>query len=127
MTFARIDTGKKGEGLAVSHLEKQGYKIIARNYKTRLGEIDIIGEDKGCICFIEVRSVNSRRFCPPEDTINNRKQHQIAKAALSYIKRCGLEDRNCRFDVVCIEDVDTSLPKIGLIKNAFELESRYRY
>lgn len=127
MTFERLDLGKKGEGLAVKYLERQGYKIIARNYKTKLGEIDVIGDERGCICFIEVRSVNSRRFCSPEDTINNRKQGRIAKAALSYIKRHGLEDASCRFDVVCIEDADTNLPNIRLIKNAFELERRYLY
>ncbi len=127
MTFARIDSGKKGEEIAVSFLKKQGFSVIARNYKTRLGEIDIIGRDKGCICFIEVRSANSRIFEAPEYTIDRRKQGQISKAALSYIKRRGLEDKDSRFDVVCIEGVDSVSPNIRLIKNAFDLEPHYRY
>jgi putative endonuclease len=127
MTFARLDAGKRGEELAVAYLKKEGYKIIAENYRTKVGEIDIIGDDKGCISFIEVRSSNSRSFCQPRETIDTRKQTQIAKAALSYIKRYGLEDQCCRFDVVCIENGDTALPKIKLIKNAFELSSRYLY
>lgn len=127
MTFARIDSGKKGEELAVSFLKKQGFRIIARNYKIRLGEIDIIGKDKDCISFIEVRSTNSRIFEGPEYTIDRRKQGQIAKAALSYIKRYGLEDKDCRFDVICIEGVDSASPNIRLIKNAFDLDPRYRY
>ncbi|MBU4312149.1 MAG: YraN family protein [Candidatus Omnitrophica bacterium] len=127
MTFARIDSGKKGEGLAVDFLKKQGFRIIARNYKTRLGEIDIIGRDKGCISFIEVRSLNSRIFEAPEYTIDRRKQGQISKAALSYIKRYGLEDKDSRFDVVCVEGVDSASPNIRLIKNAFDLEPHYRY
>ena len=113
--------------MAVDFLKKQGFRIIARNYKTRLGEIDIIGRDKGCISFIEVRSLNSRIFEAPEYTIDRRKQGQISKAALSYIKRYGLEDKDSRFDVVCVEGVDSASPNIRLIKNAFDLEPHYRY
>lgn len=127
MTFARINSGKVGEGLALSFLKKQGYSIIAKNYKTRLGEIDIIGKDKSCVSFVEVRSTNSRVFGAPEHTIDRRKQRQIAKVALSYIKRYGLEDKDCRFDVVCIEGVGSASPNICLIKNAFDLDPRYRY
>lgn len=127
MTFTRISSGKKGEFLAISYLQKQGYKIIRKNYKTKLGEIDIIANDKDYICFIEVRSKNSFEFGPPEETITKKKETQITKVALGYIKRYGLEDRSCRFDVVCVEGVDSSKPEIRLIKNAFELDSRYRY
>jgi len=127
MTFARITSGKRAEDLAVSFLKKEGYKILARNYKTRLGEIDIIGNNKDCICIVEVRSMNTGRFGLPEYTINRKKRNQITKAALSYIKRYGLEERESRFDVVCIEDADSVLPKVRLIKNAFELDSQYRY
>jgi len=127
MTFKRIGTGKKGEDLALSYLRGQGYRIRGRNYKTAQGEIDIIGDDGGCISFVEVRSMNAGGPGSPEYTINRRKQGQITKVALSYIKKYRLEDRNCRFDVVCIEDVDSVSPKIRLIRNAFELNSWYRY
>lgn len=127
MTFRRIRTGKKGEGLALACLKRQGYKIIEKNYKTKQGEVDIIANDKDCISFIEVRSRNTERFGAPEYSINREKQNQIAKIALSYIKRYGLEDRDCRFDIVCIEDVNSAFPKIKLIKNAFELDTWYRY
>ena len=126
MTFKRISTGKKGEELAASFLRSKGYKIIENNFRTRHGEIDIIADD-GCVSFIEVRSLNSKGFGLPEHSVNRRKQDQIAKAALMYIKIKKLEDRDCRFDVVSIEDVDSDSPKIRLIKNAFELNERYRY
>ncbi len=126
MTFKRIATGKKGEEAAVSFLKIQGYKIIEKNFRTRHGEIDIIADD-GCISFVEVRSVNSGRFGLPEHSINRRKQNQIAKAALMYIKTKGLENKDCRFDVVSVEDADSNSPKVRLIKNAFELNERYRY
>ena len=127
MTIARKNTGKRGEGIAQSYLKKQGYRIIEKNYNTRLGEIDIVASCKDCICFVEVRSINTGRFDTPEYTIDRRKQNQISKAALMYIKRNGLEDRNCRFDVVCIGAVDSPSPNVKLIKDAFELDSRYRY
>jgi len=127
MTFARVNSGKSGEDQAVSYLKKEGYKIIERNYRTKLGEIDIIAEHKGCICFVEVRAKNNPDFGLPEETIVKKKQLQISKAALIYIKSRGLEDRNCRFDVVSVKGVDSPSPQINLIKNAFELDSRYSY
>jgi len=127
MIFKRIGTGKKGEDLAFSYLKEQGYRIIGRNYKTAQGEIDIIGDDGGCISFVEVRSMNAGGPGSPEYTINRRKQGQVTKVALSYIKKYRLEDRKSRFDVVCIEDVDGISPKIRLIRNAFELDRRYSY
>lgn len=127
MSFARHNSGRRGEGIALSYLKEQGYRILIRNYRTRQGEIDIIGTDKDFISFIEVRSINSTSPGLPEYTIDKRKQHQIAKVALSYIKKEHLWDKNCRFDVVCIEDVDSASPNIRLIKNAFELDAWYRY
>jgi len=126
MTFSRINSGKTGEALAVSCLLKQGYKIIERNYRTKLGEIDIIADYKGCTCFVEVRAKNSPAFGLPEETILKKKQLQISKSALAYIKRFKLEDKSCRFDVVCIEGVEGLAPRIRLIKNAFDLDSAWR-
>ena len=127
MTFSRINSGKMGEDLAVSCLLKQGYKIIERNYRTKLGEIDIIADCKGCVCFVEVRAKNSLSFGAPEETIIKRKQLQIAKTALLYIKKYKLQDKSCRFDVVSVEGVDRPRPEVRLIENAFELDSKYKY
>lgn len=127
MSLARINVGKQAEDLAVSYLKKHGYTIIEKNYKTRLGEVDIIANDKDCVCFIEVRSLNTKRFDLPEYSITNKKQNQIAKTALSYIKRYGMKDKDSRFDIVCIEDIDSREPVIRLLKNAFELDSWYKY
>ena len=126
MTLARIESGKIGEKLAVSYLQGEGYKIIERNYRTKLGEIDIIADCKGCICFVEVRAKNSPAFGSPEGTILKKKQLQISKAALAYIKRFKLEGKSCRFDVVLVEGVDMPRPEVRLIENAFELDDRWR-
>ena len=126
MTLARIKSGKIGEKLAVSYLHGEGYKIIERNYRTKLGEIDIIADCKGCTCFVEVRAKNSPAFGLPEETILKKKQLQISKAALAYIKQFKLEDKSCRFDVVCIEGVESLMPQVRLIKNAFDLDNAWR-
>jgi len=113
--------------MAVSYLKRQGYGIIDRNYRTRMGEIDIIGEDKGCVCFVEVRSRNNPDYGFPEDTITAAKRRKIEKAALAYIKRFKLTDRPCRFDVISIVNTNNPEPGIKLIKNAFDLSEQYRY
>ncbi|MCX5687086.1 MAG: YraN family protein [Candidatus Omnitrophica bacterium] len=127
MTFARIESGKKGEDEAVSFLRRYGYKIIERNYRTKLGEIDIIADYKGCICFVEVRAKNNTTFGFPEETILKKKQLSVSKAALTYIKKFKLENKSCRFDVVAISNIDSAKPDIKLIKNAFDLSDRYSY
>jgi len=126
MTFARIESGKRGEDAAVSCLRRNGYKIIERNYRTKLGEIDIIADYKGCICFVEVRAKNNMAFGFPEETILKKKQLSVSKAALIYIKKFKLENKSCRFDVVSVEGVDSPGPEVKLIKNAFELDNRWR-
>lgn len=126
MTFARISSGKAGEDIAVSYLKRQGYKIIERNYRTKRGEIDIIADYKGCICFVEVRAKNNPAFGSPEETILKKKQLRISKAALAYIRKFKLENKSCRFDVVCIDGVDKTMPYVRLIKDAFELNDRWR-
>ena|SRR3989338_1412820 len=125
MNLTKLKDGKRAEDLAVSYLESIGYKIIEKNYKTKLGEIDIIGKESGCICFVEVRSANTKKFDFPEYSVTRKKQAKIARSALSYIKRHGIEDADCRFDVVAIENINAGLPEIRLIKDAFELDGRY--
>ncbi|MDP2939301.1 MAG: YraN family protein [Candidatus Omnitrophota bacterium] len=126
MSLRNIELGKSGEEIAILFLKQKGYKIIKTNYKSRLGEVDIIAWDKDFICFIEVKTRTSLEKGLPEESITKNKQHQITKAALSYLRENKLWDKPARFDVVSVlrnEEVN----KIELIQNAFELEARYRY
>ena len=126
MSLRNIELGKSGEETAILFLKQKGYKIIQTNYKSRLGEVDIIAWDKDFICFIEVKTRTTLEKGLPEESITKNKQHQITKAALSYLKENKLWDKPARFDVVSVlrnEEVN----KIELIQNAFELEARYRY
>jgi len=112
--------------LAVDLLRENGYKIIARNYKTRLGEIDIIAREKDTVCFIEVKARRSDKFGFPQEAVLRTKQRQISKVALGFLKDKNLLDRKARFDVVSVIFVGDE-PKLDLIKNAFELDQRFIY
>jgi len=118
--------GKKGEEIAVSLLKDNGYKILLKNYKNKLGEIDIIASDKDTICFIEVKTRRSDRFGLPVEAISAFKQRQISKVALFFLKERKLLDKKARFDVVSILYLKDT-PQLGLIKNAFELNNDFIY
>jgi len=120
------DLGKSGEELAARLLKENGYKILFKNYKTELGEIDIIASDKDTICFVEVKTRRSDRFGQPSEAILPSKQRQISKVALSFLKERRLLDKKARFDVVSILYSEDN-PRLNLIKNAFELSSSFTY
>jgi len=126
MSRRNLELGKSGEEQALIFLKNKGYKIIEANYKSKLGEVDIIAEDKDTICFIEVKTRTTKDMGLPEESITKKKMHQITKAALTFLRRNNLWERNARFDVVSVLS-GASEEKIELIQNAFELEPRYRY
>jgi putative endonuclease len=112
--------GKDSESLAVEFLKKQGYKILETNYKTKLGEIDIIAKDKDTLAFIEVKARHSDRYGVPKYAVTPKKKKKISMAALWYLKTTDQFNQKARFDVVGIFS-QTSTPRIEVIKNAFEL------
>ncbi len=126
MSKQNFQFGKSGEEIALGLLKKSGYKILARNYRTRLGEIDIVACDKDTICFIEVKSRHSDKFGSPQEAVLKSKQRQISKAALVFLKEKNLLDRKARFDVVSVLSADEA-PKLELIRNAFELDGGFTY
>jgi putative endonuclease len=110
--------GSRGEKLAAEHLERNGYRIIERNYRFDRGEIDLIAEDGDELVFIEVKSRRSDAFGPPEDAITPQKQEQIKRVAEGYLFERQIEERACRFDVVAIT-FNHGKADIRVIRNAF--------
>ena len=128
MLDPRKEVGAKGEKLAAKFLKRKGYTIIQRNYRCKLGEIDIIAEQDRTIVFVEVRTKQTERFGPPQYSITSGKRWQISKAALYYIKEKRLVERSCRFDVIAVTFSSGSRrPEIEHIENAFQLSRRYGY
>lgn len=111
--------GEKGEVLAAKFLNKEGYKIVSQNYRTHVGEIDIIAIDGETLVFIEVKTRESIEYGMPFEAVNRSKRRKISGAALLYLKK--LKDiPPCRFDVVSICYKDGH-PQFELIRDAFEV------
>jgi putative endonuclease len=119
MTHARFALGKTGEDLACRELERRGYVVIARRYRRRGGEIDIIARDGQTIVFAEVKSRDGRAFGEGAEAVTGLKRHRMAQLAVDYLARHRLTDRPCRFDVVSI-DFESEPPGVELYQNAFE-------
>lgn len=112
-------TGLEGEDLAAVRLKKDGYRIIERNYRSRLGEIDIVAEEDGCLVFVEVKRRAGRSFGTSFEAIDERKKQHIIRCAQFYLKSNRCARRKVRFDVVGIDG-----DEIRVIKNAFGEEKR---
>ena len=96
--------GKAGENLAISFLEKQGFKIIEKNWRfSRMGEIDIIAEDKNTLVFIEVKARSSNLFGDPLESVDEKKFNKIQKLAEIYLSQITNDNYDgCRFDLIGI-------------------------
>ena len=120
MTFFRQATGKKGEDEAAKYLKKIGMRIICRNYRCKLGELDIVAEDHGVLVFVEVRSRRTKGYGLPQETIGLKKRAQVRKVAQYYLLKENLINRDCRFDVLAMQlDGSGKLTNVEYFKNAF--------
>ena len=107
--------GDRGEDRAARFLESQGLRIVARNYRTRMGEIDLVALEGAVLVFVEVRMRSAARFGGGSESVDFSKRRRIAAAARHYLMRLGREPP-CRFDVVSLErDAPT------WIRGAFEV------
>ncbi len=123
MSKDRITLGRQGEDLAAHYLQKQGFVILARNYRQKTGEVDIIAQDCDCLVFVEVKTRKSLHFGQPFEAVTSRKQFQISRVALDYLSRNKLLDHPARFDVISIILPDNGEPEIEHLPDCFELVS----
>lgn len=114
------EKGQEGERLAVRFLEKEGFRILDRNYRNRTGEIDIVAEDRGVLVFVEVRTLKASAGHSPEETVQWKKRQRISRTAQAYIQQKGLEDRPARFDVISVT-LEGTRSDLRHIVDAFEL------
>lgn len=120
MSRARVLFGKTGEDLACAELERRGYAIVARRYRQRDGELDIIARDGPTLVFVEVKARDSREFGDAAEAVTAQKQRRMARLALGYVARHRLYDCPCRFDVVAIH-LREGDPTIEVFTNAFDV------
>jgi putative endonuclease len=127
-----FERGRRGEQLAVEHLERAGYRIVAANFSLPIGrntrggivnaEIDLVAYDGPTLCFIEVKSRASDEFAPPQVNVDLRKRRQIARAARAYRRMLGLTRAPHRYDVVTVvsaagDDEDSANERVELLRN----------
>ncbi|MFC1645555.1 YraN family protein [Candidatus Omnitrophota bacterium] len=125
MNNTKLELGRKGEDAAVDFLKRKGYKIIERNYRNKLGEIDVIAKDSNTLCFIEVKTRTNFKFGYPQEAITNFKQKKINRVALSYLKQYNLLNISARFDIISVVFNKQDKFDIEIIKDAFSLEGKY--
>jgi putative endonuclease len=122
----RSALGTQGETLALDFLKKKGLRILARNYRFGKKEIDIIAQERGTVCFIEVKTRSSQEFGLPQEALTYRKIQHLTQLALGYIKRYKLSKCDFRFDVVSVLwENNKKEPVIDYIKDAFPVDERW--
>ena len=122
MSRSRVIFGKTGEDLAVRELERRGYVVVARRYRRRGGELDIIARDGPTLVFVEVKTRQDRAFGDAAESIGFFKRRCMARVAQDYVIRHRLTDCPCRFDVVSIHAGEGE-PVIDVFQNAFDAPS----
>jgi len=131
-TASHSDLGRRGELLALAHLEREGYRLVAANFSLPIGrdmrgvvvnaEIDVVAYDGPVLCFVEVKTRASDEFAPPQINVDLRKRRQIARAARAYRRMLSLTSAPHRYDVVTVvlapdrEDESAGRPRIELLK-----------
>jgi putative endonuclease len=122
MSRSRVVLGKTGEDLACRELERRGYAIIARRYRRRGGELDIIARDGTTMVFVEVKARQGHAFGEAAEAVNSVKRRRMARLARGYVARHRLTGCPCRFDVVSIH-FDEPCPVIEVYQNAFSMDN----
>jgi len=120
----RQATGLAGEELAAGHMESLGYEIVARRYRARAGEIDLVAHRSGLLVFIEVKTRRQTRFGLPAESVHRLKQARIARAAEQFLQRFTGSARPeqqlvCRFDVIAVTFDEDSKACIEHLEDAF--------
>ena len=120
----RLSLGEQGEMAACRFLKTRGYEILEKNYKCKLGEIDVIARRQGRLAFVEIKTRTSARFGTPQEAVDLRKQEKIFKVAQWYLKEKKILRSPIAFDIVAILWGEGQTPEIRLLADAFEKESK---
>ena len=119
MSDARISLGRSGEDLACRALERLGYAIVARRFRVRGGELDIVARDGPVLVFVEVKTRAGRSFGDAAEAVTPVKQRRMTRLAGEYLTRHEVSGCPCRFDVVSIH-FDGDRPIVDVFRAAFD-------
>jgi putative endonuclease len=116
---AHLALGAWAEAEAAAYLERHGLETLTRNFRCRLGEIDLVMRDREVLVFVEVRCRAASRFGDALDSVTRTKQRKLMAAARAYLARYRLGEASCRFDVVSVTKRNYG-PDFVWLRNAFD-------
>ena len=119
---SRIEQGQEAEQQASEYLQQQGLRPLARNYRCRSGEIDLIMKSHDSLVFVEVRFRRYSAFGGAAASVDRRKQRRLLATAQHYLQQHKASNRPCRFDVVAVLPGPDGTLTFDWIQNAFELD-----
>ncbi len=117
----RHQFGQASEMQAERFLLAKGYRILDRNVRTPLGELDLVAEDRGVVVFVEVKGRTTEAFGGALLAVNRRKRMKLTKLAAQYLAQRHWSDKACRFDVVLIQGRYSDQERIEHLQNAFDV------
>lgn len=120
MSRSRVALGILGENLACAELQRRGYAIVARRYRRRGGEIDIVARDGRTTVFVEVKTREGSAFGSGADAVDWKKRRRMITCAADYLARHGLTEAPCRFDVVSIDLAAGAAAAVEVYRSAFD-------
>lgn len=112
------ELGSWGEGVACTYLKQKGYRVLFTNYKTKIGEIDVIVQKDSVIAFIEVKTRRNDRYGSPREAVNYKKQLIYRMVAEQFLQNHNIGDKSLRFDVIEVYKNEPSY-RIEHIEDAF--------
>ena len=120
MTEERLSLGRAGEEAAVRYLQKKGMRMVERNFRCRMGELDIVARDGPYLVFVEVRTVTGIAFGTAQESVDGKKKRKLRQVAMYYIQCNKAACQPARFDVVgVVMNQAGSVLRIDHIVNAF--------
>jgi putative endonuclease len=124
MADNRQQRGAVGEEVATAELERAGYRVVERNYRCRVGEIDVIAFHDETLCFVEVRTRRQGAMVDGFSSVDSRKRRKVVRAAQTYCHARNVGQRPMRFDVVQVEALAQGGYSTEIIRNAFDATGR---
>lgn len=117
----RHEFGQASEDWAEQFLRAKGYRILDRNVRTSIGELDLVAEDRGVVVFVEVKGRATNAFGGALLAVNHRKRAKLIKLAGQYLAQRHWSDKVCRFDVVLVHGRPSAQGRIEHFPNAFDV------
>lgn len=114
--------GQTSEARAEQFLRKKGYRILERNLRTTLGELDLVAEDAEVVVFVEVKARTTEAFGGALLAVDHRKRAKLVKLASQYLAQRRWTDRACRFDIVLVQGRSLDGLRVEHLQNAFDAD-----